>query len=109
MERQRELSCNASLRGYYNTRQRSPTRLGCWPLSRRRRIRSSRLLGNGNDGITWFSATNAAQQAADLSLRLYTVGLRDFREVLDSQRSLLTRQDSLAASTAQVSTNMIRL
>jgi NodT family efflux transporter outer membrane factor (OMF) lipoprotein len=55
------------------------------------------------------SAADAAQQAADLSLQLYTAGLRDFREVLDSQRSLLTLQDSLATSTAQVSTNMIRL
>lgn len=55
------------------------------------------------------SAANAAQQAADLSLQLYTAGLRDFREVLDSQRSQLTLQDSLATSTTQVSTNMIRL
>ena len=55
------------------------------------------------------AAANAAQQAADLSLQLYTAGLRDFREVLDSQRSLLTLQDSLATSSAQVSTNMIRL
>lgn len=55
------------------------------------------------------SAADAARQAADLSLQLYTAGLRDFRDVLDSQRSLLTLQDSLATSTAQVSTNMIRL
>ena len=55
------------------------------------------------------TATDAAQQAGDLSLQLYTAGLRDFREVLDSQRSLLTLQDSLASSVAQVSANMIRL
>ena len=41
------------------------------------------------------AAANAAQQAADLSLQLYTAGLRDFRDVLDNQRSLVTLQDSL--------------
>ena len=49
------------------------------------------------------AATSAAQQAADLSLQLYTAGLRDFRDVLDGQRSLLTLQDSLASSSATVS------
>ena len=46
------------------------------------------------------AAAGAAEQAADLSLQLYTAGLRDFRDVLDSQRSLLTLQDSLASSGA---------
>jgi NodT family efflux transporter outer membrane factor (OMF) lipoprotein len=55
------------------------------------------------------AAADAAQQAADLSLQLYTAGLRDFREVLDAQRSLLSLQDSLASSTATVSTNLVRL
>jgi NodT family efflux transporter outer membrane factor (OMF) lipoprotein len=55
------------------------------------------------------AAASAAQQAADLSLQLYTAGLRDFREVLDAQRSLLTLQDSLASSTATVSTDLVRL
>jgi len=55
------------------------------------------------------AASNAAQQAADLSLQLYTAGLRDFRDVLDAQRSLLTLQDSLASSTASVSTDLVRL
>jgi len=55
------------------------------------------------------AATNAAEQAADLSLQLYTAGLRDFREVLDAQRSLLTLQDSLASSGASVSTDLVRL
>jgi outer membrane protein TolC len=44
-----------------------------------------------------------------LSLQLYTAGLRDFREVLDAQRSLLTLQDSLASSGAGVSTDLVRL
>ena len=55
------------------------------------------------------AAVNAAQQAADLSLQLYTTGLRDFRDVLDGQRSLLTLQDSLASSAATVSSDLVRL
>jgi NodT family efflux transporter outer membrane factor (OMF) lipoprotein len=55
------------------------------------------------------AAANAAQQAADLSLQLYTAGLRDFRDVLDNQRSLVTLQDSLVTSTAAVSTDLVRL
>src|SRR6185436_10092417 len=54
-------------------------------------------------------AADAAQQAADLSLQLYTAGLRDFRDVLDAQRSLLTLQDQLASSGATLSTNLVRL
>jgi NodT family efflux transporter outer membrane factor (OMF) lipoprotein len=55
------------------------------------------------------AAADAAQQAADLSLQLYTAGLRDFREVLDAQRSLLSLQDSLASSGAAVSADLARL
>jgi NodT family efflux transporter outer membrane factor (OMF) lipoprotein len=55
------------------------------------------------------AAANAAQQAADLSLQLYNAGLRDFRDVLDSQRSLLTLQDSLASSDTLVSSDLVRL
>ena len=55
------------------------------------------------------AAANAAQQAADLSLQLYTAGLRDFRDVLDNQRSLVILQDSLVTSTATVSTDLVRL
>jgi len=55
------------------------------------------------------SATDAAQQAADLSLQLYNTGLRDFRDVLDAQRSLLTLQDSLASSDTIVSSDLVRL
>ena len=55
------------------------------------------------------AAASAAEQAADLSLQLYTAGLRDFRDVLDAQRSLLTLQDSLASSGATVSNDLVRL
>jgi NodT family efflux transporter outer membrane factor (OMF) lipoprotein len=55
------------------------------------------------------AAANAAQQAADLSLQLYNTGLRDFRDVLDAQRSLLSLQDSLTSSGATVSSDLVRL
>ena len=55
------------------------------------------------------AASAAAEQAADLSLQLYRSGLRDFRDVLDNQRSLVTLQDSLASSTASVSEDLVRL
>jgi outer membrane protein TolC len=55
------------------------------------------------------AASGAANQAAELSLQLYTAGLRDFRDVLDAQRSLLSLQDSLVSSTASVSTELVRL
>jgi NodT family efflux transporter outer membrane factor (OMF) lipoprotein len=55
------------------------------------------------------AAANAAQQAADLSLQLYNTGLRDFRDVLDAQRSLLTLQDTLASSDTTVSSDLVRL
>lgn len=55
------------------------------------------------------AAADAAQQAADLSLQLYNAGLRDFRDVLDAQRSLLTLQDSVASSGATVSSDLVQL
>ncbi|ODS53780.1 MAG: hypothetical protein ABS36_13750 [Acidobacteria bacterium SCN 69-37] len=55
------------------------------------------------------AAAAAAEQSADLSLQLYTAGLRDFRDVLDAQRSLLSLQDSLVSSRATVSSELVRL
>lgn len=55
------------------------------------------------------AAAAAQQQAAELSLQLYMTGLRDFRDVLDAQRTLLTLQDSVASSTALVATDVVRL
>jgi NodT family efflux transporter outer membrane factor (OMF) lipoprotein len=54
-------------------------------------------------------AAEAARRSAEMSLQMYTAGLSDFRDVLDSQRSLLSLQDSLASSQAQVVTDLIRL
>lgn len=54
-------------------------------------------------------AASATRQAADLSLQLYSSGLRDFRDVLDAQRSLLSVQDSLTSSGAAASSDLVRL
>jgi NodT family efflux transporter outer membrane factor (OMF) lipoprotein len=54
-------------------------------------------------------AVDAAEQASVLSRDLYAAGLRDFRDVLDAQRSLLSFQDQLAVSNAELSAQMIRL
>ena len=54
-------------------------------------------------------AADAARKSAEMSLQMYTAGLSDFRDVLDSQRSLLSLQDSVASSQAQVVTDLIRL
>ena len=56
-----------------------------------------------------FAPANAAQQTANLSLQLYAAGLRDFRDVLDAQRSLLSLQDTLSTSVATVSSELVRL
>lgn len=55
------------------------------------------------------AAAAAAEQSAQLSLQLYSSGLRDFRDVLDAQRTLLNLEDSLASSRATVSSEVVRL
>ncbi len=54
-------------------------------------------------------AVDAAQSAADLSLRQYNSGLHDFRDVLDAQRTLLSLQDQLASSRSSLSQDLVRL
>jgi NodT family efflux transporter outer membrane factor (OMF) lipoprotein len=54
-------------------------------------------------------AVTAAQQTADLAVQRYTSGLRDFRDVLDAQRSLVSLQDQLASSQSNVSTAVVSL
>lgn len=54
-------------------------------------------------------AVAAAQQSADLAMLRYSSGLRDFRDVLDAQRSLVTLQDQLASSHSNVSTAVVSL
>ena len=54
-------------------------------------------------------ASRAASSAAELSNDLYASGLTDFLDVLDAERSLLSLQDQLAVSEAEVTSNLLRL
>jgi outer membrane protein TolC len=54
-------------------------------------------------------ATNAARTAAELAQFQYQAGLRDFSDVLDAERSLLSFQDQLRQSDGIVTSNVIRL
>ncbi len=54
-------------------------------------------------------AATAAERAVTLSTELYSAGLKDFLDVLDAQRSLLTLQNQLAQSDATITADLIRL
>jgi NodT family efflux transporter outer membrane factor (OMF) lipoprotein len=54
-------------------------------------------------------AATAGQSAFDLARQKYATGLIDFETVLTTQQSLLTVQDSLASSDAEVTSDLIRL
>ena len=55
------------------------------------------------------AATAAAFKADQLAQDQYQVGLVDFNNVLDAQRSLLLLQDQLTLSEGSVTTNLVRL
>ena len=54
-------------------------------------------------------AVNATQRSLDLVLTQYTAGLTDFQNVLDTQRTLLLREDELAVAEGYVIGNLVRL
>jgi multidrug efflux system outer membrane protein len=54
-------------------------------------------------------SVDATERSLDIVLTQYRAGLTDFQNVLDTQRSLRSRQDDLAASEAQVVKNLIAL
>jgi len=54
-------------------------------------------------------AVNATQRSLDLVLTQYTAGLTDFQNVLDTQRTLLLREDDLALAEGAVIGNLVRL
>jgi NodT family efflux transporter outer membrane factor (OMF) lipoprotein len=54
-------------------------------------------------------AVQADQQAVDLASDLWTRGLTDFLNVLDTQRALYVLQDQLAESDAAVTTSLVAL
>ena len=55
------------------------------------------------------AAADAAGHAALLAQQRYRSGLIDFQTVLQTQRTLLTTQDSVAGSTADISADHVRL
>jgi len=54
-------------------------------------------------------AVDATQRSLDLVLTQYTAGLTDFQNVLDTQRTLLVREDDLAVAEGLVIGNLVRL
>jgi NodT family efflux transporter outer membrane factor (OMF) lipoprotein len=70
------------------------------------------LLAFGQDQVkrkSLASATQSAEQAAEISRELYASGLKDFLTVLDSERTLLTVQNNLVQTDATVDTDLIQL
>ena len=55
------------------------------------------------------SAANAASNAALLARQRYSSGLIDFQTVLQTQRALLSTQDNVASTQADVSADHVRL
>lgn len=54
-------------------------------------------------------SVDATQRSLDLVLTQYTAGLTDFQNVLDTQRTLLLREDELAVAEGSVVGNLVRL
>ena len=55
------------------------------------------------------AAEEAAREALTLASFQYSAGLSDFQQVLESQRSLLSAQTSVATSKAEIAADIIRL
>jgi outer membrane protein TolC len=55
------------------------------------------------------SAAAAADNAAQLARNRFNSGLIDFQTVLQTQRTLLTTQDNVASTTADIGTDHVRL
>jgi len=55
------------------------------------------------------SAATAAGNADQLAQQRYNSGLIDFQTVLQTQRALLTTQDSVASTSADISADHVRL
>jgi outer membrane protein TolC len=54
-------------------------------------------------------AVDATQRSLELVLTQYTAGLTDFQNVLDTQRTLLLREDELAVAEGLVIGSLVRL
>jgi multidrug efflux system outer membrane protein len=67
------------------------------------------LQGNRERLVRLSTAATAAANAELLARQRYQSGLIDFRTVLDTQRSLLSAQDSVASTQASLSADLVRL
>jgi len=67
------------------------------------------LQGDRDKLVHLHAAAAAAGQATELAQHQYASGLVDFQTVLDTQRTLLAAQDSVAATVASVATGHVRL
>jgi outer membrane protein TolC len=67
------------------------------------------LQGNRDRLVRLQAAEAAAAQAALLAQNRFSSGLIDFQTVLQTQRTLLTAQDSLATTQADISADHVRL
>ena len=67
------------------------------------------LQGDREKQVHLQSAATAAGNAALLAQQRYSTGLIDFQTVLQTQRALLTTQDSVASNTADISADHVRL
>jgi outer membrane protein, multidrug efflux system len=67
------------------------------------------LQGNRARLVRLQAAATAAGNAALLAQQRYSSGLIDFQTVLQTQRTLLTAQDSVASTSADISTDHVRL
>ncbi len=64
---------------------------------------------NRERGAALTNAVDAARNAAELARQRYSVGLIDFQSVLDSERSVLLLEESLASNRANGVQSLIRL
>jgi NodT family efflux transporter outer membrane factor (OMF) lipoprotein len=67
------------------------------------------LRGDRERTLRYQQAADSASQAASLARQRFASGLVDFQTVLDTQRSQLGTQDSVASASADVSTDHVRL
>jgi NodT family efflux transporter outer membrane factor (OMF) lipoprotein len=67
------------------------------------------LRGNRERLVHLRSASASAEQAALLAKQRYSSGLVDFQTVLETQRTLLTTQDGVATTLADLSADHVRL
>jgi outer membrane protein, multidrug efflux system len=67
------------------------------------------LANNGRRRVSLEAATEASRAAAELARYRYTAGITSYQTVLDTERTMLSAEDSLEASKADGASALIRL